>query len=378
VFLFYVVFEATLIPAYFLVGGFGGNQRRRAAVKFLVFQLAGGLVMLASVIGLYVVSASRGTPSYLFGDLQGLTIDPDTQKWLFIGFFVAFAVKAPLFPVHTWLPDTTEQATTGTSVLLVCILDKIGAYGMLRFCLGLLPDGSQWATPVVITLALISIVYGALVAIGQDDMLRLFGYMSVSHFGFIVLGIFVLTSQGGSGAVLYMVNHGLATAALFLVAGYLIKRRGTASIRAMGGVEKVAPVLGGLFLVFGLAALSLPGLSPFVSEILVLIAAFQHHWWTGAIAVSAIVLTAFYILWMYQRTMTGPDLVGGREAETPDLDRREVGTLAPLFVALLVFGFFPMPLLNVINPYVDDTLQHVGVHDPTPTVAIGPAEGGQQ
>jgi NADH-quinone oxidoreductase subunit M len=243
----------------------------------------------------------------------------------------------------------------------------------------------------VITLALISIVYGALVAIGEDDMLRLFGYMSVSHFGFIVLGIFLLSSQGGSGAVLYMVNHGIATAALFLVAGYLIKRRGTSSIRAMGGVEKVAPVLAGLFLVFGLAALSLPGLSPFVSEILVLIAAFQHHWWTGAIAVSAIVLTAWYVLWMYQRTMTGPDLVlragsspasSGtiRESETAfrDLDRREVGTLAPLFVALIVFGFFPMPLLKVINPYVDDTLQHIGVHDPAPTVATAPAQGGQQ
>jgi NADH-quinone oxidoreductase subunit M len=376
VFLFYVVFEATLIPAYFMVGGFGGNQRRRAAVKFLIYQLGGGLVMLAAVIGLYVVSASHGTPSYLYSDLQNIGIDPGTQRWLFIGFFVAFAIKAPLFPVHTWLPDTTEQATTGTSVLLVCILDKIGAYGMLRFCLGLLPDGSQWATPVVITFALISIVYGALVAIGQDDMLRLFGYMSVSHFGFIVLGIFVLTTQGGSGAVLYMVNHGLATAALFLVAGFLIKRRGTASIRAMGGVEKVAPVLAGLFLIFGLAALSLPGLSPFVSEIMVIIAAFQHHWWTGAIAVTAIVLTAFYILWMYQRTMTGPDLVGGREAETTDLDRREVGTLVPLFLALVLFGFFPMPLLNVINPYVHDTLQHVGVTDPAPTVSA--AQGGQQ
>jgi NADH-quinone oxidoreductase subunit M len=380
VFLFYVLFEATLIPAYFLVGGFGGSKRRRAAMKFLIYQLAGGLVMLVSVIGLYVVSASHGTPSYLFGDLQSFTIDPATQKWLFVGFFVAFAAKAPLFPVHTWLPDTTESATTGTSVLLVCILDKIGAYGMLRFCLGLLPDGSQWATPVVITLALISIIYGALVAIGQDDMLRLFGYMSVSHFGFIVLGIFVLTSQGGSGAVLYMVNHGFATAALFLVAGFLIKRRGTASIRAMGGVEKVAPVLAGLFLVFGLAALSLPGLSPFVSEILVIIAAFQHHWWTGAIAVIAIVLTAFYILWMYQRVMTGPTLLGGREAETRDLDRREVGTLAPLLVALVLLGFCPNPLLKVINPYVDDTLQHVGVHDPAPTVATSNAAtaGGQQ
>jgi NADH-quinone oxidoreductase subunit M len=379
VFLFYVVFEATLIPAYFLIGGYGGNKRRRAAVKFLIYQLAGGLVMLGSVIGLYVVSANHGSPSYLLSDLSGLSIDPTTQKWLFVGFFVAFAIKAPLFPVHTWLPDTTEQATPATSVLLVCILDKIGAFGMLRYCLGVLPGASQWATPVVIILALVSIVYGALVALGQDDMLRLFGFMSISHFGFIVLGIFVLTTQGGSGAVLYMVNHGLATAALFLVAGYLIKRRGTASIRAMGGIEKVAPVLAGLFLVFGLAALSLPGLSPFVSEILVLIAAFQHHWWTGAIAVTAIVITAWYVLQMYQRTMTGPELIGGREGETKDLDRREVGTLAPLFLALVLFGFYPMPLLNVINPFVQDTLQHVGVQDPSPTVPVqAAAQGGQQ
>jgi NADH-quinone oxidoreductase subunit M len=377
-FLFYVVFEATLIPAYFLIGGFGGDRRRRAAVKFLIYQLAGGLIMLASVIGFYVVSARYGNPSYLLSDLSGLSIDQDTGRWMFVGFFVAFAIKAPLFPVHTWLPDTTEQASTGTSVLLVCVLDKIGAYGMLRFCLGLLPEASRWATPVVITFALISIVYGALVAIGQDNILRLFGLMSVSHFGFIVLGIFLLTSQGGSGAVLYMVNHGIATAALFLVAGFLIKRRGTASIREMGGIERAAPVLAGLFLVFGLAALSLPGLSPFVSEILVLIAAFQHHWWTGAIAVTAIVTTAFYVLWMYQRTMTGPTGASGEEVVMPDLDRREVGTLAPLFLALVLFGFFPMPLLRVINPYVQTTLSHVGVTDPAPTVPVAQSEGGSQ
>jgi NADH-quinone oxidoreductase subunit M len=376
VFFFYVVFEATLIPAYFLIGGFGGLRRRRAAVKFLIYQLAGGLVMLGSVIGLYVVSSSRGTPSYLLSDLSGLSIDPTTQKWLFVGFFVAFAVKAPMFPVHTWLADTTEQATTGTSVLLVCVLDKIGTFGMLRYCLGILPDASRWATPVVVTLALI--LYGALVAIGQDDILRLIGLTSLSHFGFIVLGIFVFTSQGGAGAVLYMVNHGIGTAALFLVAGFLIKRRGTASIREMGGIERVAPVLAGLFLVFGLAALGLPGLSPFVSEILVIIAAFQHHWWTGAIAVTAIVLAAFYVLWMYQRTMTGPDLVGGGEEKMRDLDRREVGILAPLFLGLVLFGFYPMPLLNVINPYVKDTLQQVGVTDPSPRVQAAPGQGGQQ
>ena len=229
------------------------------------------------------------------------------ERWLFVGFFIAFAVKAPLFPLHTWLADTTEKATPGTSVLLVCVLDKIGTFGMLRFCLGLFPEASQWATPVVIALALISIVYGALLAIGQDDILRLIGLTSLSHFGFITLGIFAFSSQGASGAILYMVNHGIATAALFLLAGFLIKRRGTSLISQMGGMEKAAPVLAGLFLVAGLATLGLPGLSQFVSEILVLIAAFDHAWWAGAVAVTGIVLAAIYVLWMYQRTFTGPD-----------------------------------------------------------------------
>ena len=366
VFFFYVVFEATLIPAYFLIGGFGRAGRSRAATKFLIYQLAGGLILLGSVIGLYVVSADQGTPSYLVTDLAQLDIAEDTGRWLFVGFFVAFAIKAPMFPVHTWLADTTEKATTGTSVLLVCVLDKIGTFGMLRFCLGLLPEASQWATPVVVVLALVSIVYGALVAIGQDDMLRLIGLTSLSHFGFIVLGIFVFSTQGGSGAILYMVNHGIATAALFIVAGYLVRRRGTSLISEMGGLEGKVPVLAGFFLVAGLAALGLPGLSPFVSEMLVIIAAFDHAWWAGAVAVTAIVLSALYILWMYQRTFTGPARPGV-EALT-DLDRREVGTLAPLLLALVLFGFYPMPLLDIINPNVETTLTQVGVTDDAPTV----------
>ncbi len=359
VFLFYIVFEATLIPAYFLIGGFGREGRGRAATKFLVYQLAGGLVLLASVIGLYVVSADQGSPSFLLSDLAALDIDPITQRWLFVGFFVAFAIKAPVFPFHTWLADTSEKATPSTSVLLVCVLDKIGTFGMLRFCLGLLPDASQWATPLVVVLALISIVYGALIAIGQDDVLRLIGLTSLSHFGFIVLGIFVLNATGGAGAILYMVNHGIATALMFLVAGFLIRRTGTTSIRAMGGVEKHAPLLAGSFLVAGLAACGLPGLSPFVSELMVIVAAFDHHWLTGSVAVLAIVLAAFYALWMYQRTMTGPDRVAS--APIVDLDRREVGIVAPLLLALVLFGFYPMPLLDVINPYVHDSLVSVGL-----------------
>ena len=366
VFLFYVLFEASLVPGYFLIGGFGRERRSRAAVKFLIFQLAGGLVMLAAVVGLYAVSADAGHPTYLLSELSQIQIDPDTQKWLFAGFFFAFAVKAPLFPVHTWLADATEQATPGTSVLLVCILDKIGTYAMLRYCLGLFPDASQWATPFVVTIALISIVYGALVAIGQDDMLRLIGLTSLSHFGFIVLGIFVFTSQGTSGSILYMVNHGIATAALFLAAGYLVRRRGTASISAITGVEKSAPVLAGVFLVAGLAVLGLPGLSQFVSEILVIIAAFQHDWWVGAIAVTSIVLAAWYVLWMYERTFTGPGVTGAEPVR--DLDRREAGALAPLLVALVLFGLYPAPLLDVINPATTTILDNVGVHDPASTV----------
>lgn len=368
--LFYVVFEATLIPAYFMVaglgkGGPGSEVRARAATKFLLFQLAGGLVMLASVIGLYVVSSRAGAPSYLLTDLAGLDIDATTQRWLFAGFFIAFAAKAPLFPLHTWLADTTEHATPGTSVLLVCVLDKIGTYGMLRFCLGLLPGASEWATPLVIGLALISIVWGALLAIGSDDILRLVGLTSLSHFGLITLGLFVASRSGGSGAVLYMVNHGLATAALFLAAGYLVHRTGTTSISAMGGVQKAAPVLAGTFLVAGMATLGLPGLSTFVSEILVLTAAFAWSWWVGAIAVSSIVLAAVYVLATYRRTMTGPPRP--EFAGVVDLDRREVGALAPLLVVIVVLGFFPAPVLDPIDAAVDEIFASVGIVDPQPT-----------
>ncbi|MFC6154040.1 NADH-quinone oxidoreductase subunit M [Nocardioides yefusunii] len=372
--LFYVVFEATLIPAYFLVAGFGREGRARAATKFLLFQLAGGLVMLAGIIGLYVVSAQAAaqsgspgeTPSYLLSDLAALDLDPTTQRWLFVAFFVAFAAKAPLFPLHTWLADTTGQASAGTSVLLVCVLDKIGTYGMLRFCLGLLPEASEWATPLVLTLALISVVYGALLAIGSDDLLRLVGLTSLSHFGLITVGIFVWSRPGGSGAVLYMVNHGLATAALFLVAGYLVQRTGTTSIAAMGGVQKAAPVLAGLFVVAGMATVGLPGLSPFVSELLVIVAAFGWAWWVGAVAVTSIVLAAVYVLSAYRRTMTGPERP--ELAGVVDLSAREVWALAPVLVALVVLGVRPAPVLDPVDESVDRLFTSVGVVDDRPDV----------
>ncbi|QWC85998.1 NADH-quinone oxidoreductase subunit M [Nocardioidaceae bacterium] len=375
VFLFYVLFEATLIPIYFLIGGFGGPERAHAALKFLIYSLFGGLIMLAAVIGLYVVSAdSEGGPTYLLRELSQLPIEETTGRWLFVGFFIAFAVKAPMFPVHTWLPDATSQGTPGTSVLLVSILDKIGTFGMLRFCLGLFPEASRWATPVVLALAATSILYGALLAIGQNNIPRLIAYTSISHFGFIVLGIFVFNSQGHAGAILYMFNHGLSTAALFLVTGFLIKRRGSQLISDFGGVEKVAPVLAGLMLVAGLSSLSLPGLAPFVSELLVMVGAFVYSPLLAAVVVPAIILAALYILLMYQRTMTGPTVPAVEGMA--DLRVREVSALAPLVLLIVLLGFYPQPLLDVINPSVADTLSYVGVTDPAPAVAGG-TEAGQ-
>jgi NADH-quinone oxidoreductase subunit M len=377
VFLFYVLFEATLLPIYFLIGGFGGARRSYAAIKFLIFSLLGGLVMLASVIGLYVESSgSAGGPTYLLTELGPIMAEADTElgRWLFVGFFIAFAAKAPMFPVHTWLPDAADEATPGTSVLLVSVLDKIGTFGMIRFCLGLFPEASTWATPVVLVLAVFSILYGGLVAIGQRSIPRLIAYTSVSHFGFIVLGIFVMNSQGQVGSTFYMFNHGLSTAVLFLVTGFVIARRGSRQIADFGGVQTVAPVLAGIFLVGGLSSLSLPGLSPFVSEFLVMVGAFVHNWWYAAFAVFGIVLSALYILLMYQRTMTGPVRPG--VAAMRDLNGREVASMAPLLALIIGFGFFPGPLLDVIEPAVETTLTTVGAEDPGPTVneADVPAE----
>jgi NADH-quinone oxidoreductase subunit M len=369
VFLFYVLFEATLIPIYFLIGGFGGARRSYAAAKFLLYNLFGGLLMLASVVGLYVVSSNSSSgPSYLLQDLVNASMSQSTGRWLFLGFFIAFAVKAPMWPLHTWLPEAASEGTAGTSVLLVSVLDKIGTFGLMRFCLGIFPEASRWASPVVMGLAVVSVLYGALLAIGQNDIRRLIAYTSVSHFGFIVLGIFAFTSQAQAGASLYMFNHGISTAALFLVTGFLISRRGSKMISDYGGVEKVAPVLAGMLLVAGLSSLSLPGLSPFVSEFLVLAGTFTTSITAAVLATLGIVLAALYILLMYQRTMTGP--VRESTKNLTDLRPREVVALAPLLALIVVLGFFPKPALEMVTPTVNSLLQQVGVSDPAPTVAI--------
>jgi len=368
VFLFYVFFEAMLVPMYFMIGSYGVGKRQYAAVKFLLYSLLGGLLMLVALIALYVYSTRSAVTGYhgtfLFSVLIHVPLSPAVSKWLFLGFFIAFAIKAPLWPFHTWLPDATDAAQPGTAVLMLGMMDKVGTFGMLRYCFELFPAGAKYFTPLVITLAVISVLYGAIVAIGQAGLKRLMGYISISHFGLIVLGIFAMTTQGVSGATLYMVNHAFATGALFIVVGFLIIRRGSDRIADFGGVQSVAPLLAGLFLVSGLAGLSLPGLSTFVSEFLVLAGTFTRYKVAAVFATANIILAAIYILWMYQRTMNGP--VRDQVAGMRDLRLRELLAVAPLIVLIIGVGVYPKPVLDIINPAVGATMAQVHETDPVP------------
>ena len=370
VFLFYVFFEAMLIPMYFIIGRYGGPKRSYAAVKFLIYSLAGGMLMLAAVIGLFVVSTHQlPAGTFDFAVLSQLHIDPAVEKALFLGFFIAFAIKAPLWPFHTWLPDAAAEAPTGGAVLLVGVLDKVGTFGFIRYCLELFPNASSYFAPLAITLAVIGIFYGALLAMGQRDLKRLIAYTSVAHFGFIALGVFAFTSQGGVGATLYMVNHGFSTGALFLVAGFLIARRRSRQIADYGGVNQVAPWLYGALFVTGLSSLALPGLNSFVSEFLVLVGTFTRYRTAAVLATVGIILAALYILLLIQRTMHGP-LQPGSEVIT-DLNRREAWVIAPVLVLVIALGIYPKPVLDVITPTVTRTVQHTGHTDPAPSVPAG-------
>jgi NADH-quinone oxidoreductase subunit M len=405
VFLFYVFFEAMLVPMYFLIGSFGGPRRQYAAMKFFLYSLLGGLVMLAAVIGLYVVSNSQlGEGTFAFDALRQLDIDPGVQKLLFAGFFLAFAIKAPLVPFHTWLPDSGAEAPIGSAVLLVGVLDKVGTFGFLRYCLPLFPDASRELAPWVLVLAVVGILYAALLAMGQSDMKRLVSYTSIAHFGFIALGIFAFSTEAATGAVLYMVNHGIATGLLFLVVGMLISRGGSRHVRDYGGVAAKAPLLAGAFLIAGLASLALPGTNSFISEFLVLIGSFPTRPVSTILATVGIVLAALYLLLMYQRTMHGPPRgvlleddatpavppsaagpAGGgatavldapapapaRTLRVRDLDRRELAVVAPLVALVLVLGFYPQPLIDLVTPAVEATMSDVGADPGGTTPSAG-------
>ena len=363
--LFYVFFEAMLVPVYFLIGGYGSGERTAAAVKFLLYSLFGGLLMLASIIGLYVLSGEQGGHTFNIAALSQLEMSSTTQNFLFLGFFIAFAIKAPLFPFHTWLPDAAKSATPGTSVLLLGVLDKVGTFGMIRYCLALFPEATKTFTPAIITLSVISIVYGAFLAIGAKDIKRLIAYTSISHFGFITLGIFAMTTQGHSGATLYMFNHGFSTAALFLVAGWMISRRGSSTIADFGGLQRVTPVMAWSFFIAGMSSLALPGLSSFVSEFLVLVGTFTRYPVAAVIATFGIVLAALYVLIPVQRALHGPTTPGNENLA--DLNLREKLAIAPVIAVIVFLGFYPAPALNIINPAAAHVLSQIGFTDPVPT-----------
>src|SRR5579875_1815566 len=364
VFLFYVFFEAMLVPMYFMIGSFGVGQRQYAAVKFLLYSLLGGLLMLVAVIALYVYAGQSGHGTFLFSNLEHLHLSSTVQKWLFLGFFIAFAIKAPLWPFHTWLPDAATSAQPGAAVLMIGVMDKVGTFAMIRYGLDLFPAAAHYFTPLILVLSVIGILYAAIVAIGQRDIKRLIGYLSVSGMGLITLGIFAMTSQGQAGASLQMVNHGFLVGALFLIAGFLIDRRRSALIADYGGVQKVAPVLAGFFLIASLAGLALPGLNTFVSEFLVLIGTFTRYEAAAMLATVGIILSAIYMLWMYQRTMTGP--VRDEVAGMPDLSARELWAVGPLIALIIALGIYPKPVLDIINPTVHHTLVQVHSTDPVP------------
>ena len=374
IFLFYVFFEIMLIPMYFIIGSFGGPRRQYAAVKFFLYSLVGGLFMLASVIGLWVVGGHTFDFAKLIESVN--SIDQNTARWLFLGFFVAFAIKAPFFPFHTWLPDAGGAAPAGAAALLVGVMDKVGTFGILRYCLPLFPEASRWFAPAALVLAVIGIIYAALLAVGQNDLKRLVSYTSIAHFGFIGIGIFAFTTQAGTGAVLYMVNHGLATGLLFIVVGMFVARRGSNLVSDFGGAGKLVPVLAGVLFFAGLASLALPGTAPFISEFLVLIGTFTVHPAYAVIATSGIILAAAYVLWMFQRTTQGT--LNPALTEVPamqkDISLREKVVVAPLILLLLVLGFYPKPVTDVINPAIQATMQDIGTTDPVPTaVANGKA-----
>ncbi|MDR0595025.1 MAG: NADH-quinone oxidoreductase subunit M [Bifidobacteriaceae bacterium] len=348
IFLFYLLFEAMLIPVYFLIGSFGGPGAKKAALKFLLYSLAGGLVMLAGVIAVWT-EGPGGPEGFLTTSLVGADWgSTQAGRLIFLAFFVAFAVKAPMFPVHTWLPDAAQAAKPGTSVLLVGVLDKVGTFGMVTICLPLFPEASKWAAPVVVALAVVSIFWGAFLALGQNDILRMIAYTSVSHFGFIVLGIFAFTETAEIGSSFYMVNHGLSTGALFLLAGFLIRRRGSQDMSLMGpGLQRTTPLLAGTFLVVGLSAVALPGLSTFVSEFMVLAGTYQRFPAAAVISALGVIMAALYILIAYQKIFTGPpreDLAG-----TGDLGGRELWAVGPLIALMLFLGFVPTPAVDLLR-----------------------------
>ncbi len=353
--LFYVFWEVVLVPMYFLIGIWGGERRLYAAIKFFLYTLFGSVAML---VGILVLRGQHQTFDWTAMIAAGTVVPAAVQGWIFLAFFLGFAIKVPMFPFHTWLPDAHVEAPTAGSVILAGVLLKMGAYGFLRFSLPLLPDAARRYAPVMAALALVAIVYGALVSLMQKDMKKLIAYSSVSHMGFVMLGLFALTPLAAKGAVLQMINPGLSTGALFLIVGVLYERRHTRLIADFGGLSSPMPVYAAVFLVMAMASIGLPGLNGFVGEFMILMGTFPVSWLWTAIAATGIILGAGYMLWLYQRVMFGR-IVDPANESLKDLTLREAATFLPLLVLVFWIGLFPKPFLDIIDKPVEKIVRIV-------------------
>ena len=373
---FFFFFELVLVPMYFLIAGWGYEGRQYASLKFFLYTLFGSAFLLVGMVSLAFLH-QRATGELTFDVValaEAQSIASSTARWIFLAFSLAFAVKVPLFPVHTWLPDAHTQAPTAGSVILAGVLLKLGTYGLVRFGLYLFPEASVDLAPLMLTLAVIGIVYGAIVATMQKDLKRLVAYSSVAHLGFIVLGTFAFTSQAITGGVLQMVNHGISTGALFLLVGMIYERRHTRQIAELGGLQRPAPVMAAVFTVVMLSSLGLPLLNGFVGEFLILIGTFVTHRWWAVVGAVGVILAALYLLWAYQRVFHGePE---GENATIRDLDWKERAVMVPLLLLIVFLGVYPKPVIERIEPSVDRLIAHVEEHSDFEQPAV--ASGGEE
>jgi len=362
VFLFYVFWELMLIPMYFLIGIWGGKNRIYSAIKFFIFTAVGSLLMLVAIIYVYYYAMKSGIPfesGFSIAHFYQLDLPAHLQTWLFLAFAFSFAIKVPMFPVHTWLPDAHTDAPTAGSVILAAILLKMGTYGYVRFAIPLFPVATMKFAPLFATLAVIGIIYGALVAMVQEDVKRLVAYSSVSHLGFVMLGIFALNLQGLAGGMIQMINHGISTGALFLIVGFIYERRHTRLIADFGGISAKMPIFATIFLIITFSSVGLPGTNGFVGEFLIILGAFESNLrWFAVFATTGVILAAVYMLWMFQRVMMGK-ITNPENEKLEDLSAREIVVMAPLLVFVFWIGFYPNTFLDKMNPSLENLLTQV-------------------
>lgn len=372
-FLFYIFWEVMLIPMYFIIGIWGGKNRVYAAVKFFIYTMVGSLLMLVALIYLYLLGTKAGITDFSLVHFFSLKVDPAAQTWLFLAFALAFAIKVPMFPLHTWLPDAHTEAPTAGSVILAAILLKMGTYGYVRFAMPLFPEATAQFTPLIAVLSVIGVVYAALVAMVQEDVKKLVAYSSVAHLGYVMLGLFSLNEQGVTGGMLQMINHGISTGALFLIVGFIYERRHTRLISDFGGLAKQMPIFTVIFMIVTLSSIAVPGTNGFTGEFLILIGAYESslRWYT-IVATSGVILAAVYMLWMFQRVMFG-ELENPKNQKLEDLNAREIAIMVPLIVLIFVIGVYPNPFIEKMTPSIKKVIAQAKVQQ-TAVQAVSEAQ----